>query len=370
MTKFSSLYRETILPAGLLSSVIIGAGMFALPFVFSEAGFAVGASYLAIFAVVFTVIHLMYADVILNTPGQHRFVGYAEIYLKKWGFWGSVFTTAIGFILVLTAYIVLARGFLELIYPAFTSSQALYLFWGVGSLGVMVSLRRLERLEFVVSLAIGVIILTLFGFGAVNGGSAPPLFNAPNLFVPYGIVLFSLGGRAAISSLWSYYKRRKIPTARIKQSIVLGTITPAFLYIIFALAVFWLSGGNVSADALSGLILLPQHILVAVGALGVLALWTSYLFLGIEVRDIFRYDFRLGLYPALAAVTFLPIALYLAGMSNFIQIIGIVGGVFGALESIMVILMYKRINGGWGFLGKALVLVFALGIFYQLFWAA
>ena len=164
-------------------------------------------------------------------------------------------------------------------------------------------------------------------------------------------------------------KRKKISTAKIKKAIILGTVTPAALYLVFTLAVFWLSGGVVSADALSGLVLLPRHILVAVGALGLFALWTSYFFLGVEVRDIFRYDFKLGLYPALLGVTILPIALYLSGLSNFIRIIGVVGGVFGAMESIMVVLMYNRVRRKRSFFGIAIILVFAVGIIYQLLWS-
>ena len=54
MIKFSQWYKEIGLPAGLLSSLIIGAGIFALPYVFYRAGFLVGLFYLVIFSIVFS----------------------------------------------------------------------------------------------------------------------------------------------------------------------------------------------------------------------------------------------------------------------------------------------------------------------------
>ena len=141
MTKFSRWYKEIILPAGLLASVIIGAGIFALPFVFHQAGFLTGLFYLAAFTLVFTVVHRMYAEVIERTEGRHRFVGYAKIYFKRFGFITTIATTAIGFILTLVAYISLAGDFVLLIVPS-VGDFSPYAFWLVASLAFVASLKR------------------------------------------------------------------------------------------------------------------------------------------------------------------------------------------------------------------------------------
>jgi len=143
VTKFSQWYREILLPAGLLSSLIIGAGMFALPFVFARAGFITGLFYLALFTFVFSVIHIMYAKVIEETSGRHRLVGYSKIYLKRFGFWTTIVTTALGIIFVLTAYISLAGGFINLVFPQISATLSPYIIWILGSLAVIISLRRL-----------------------------------------------------------------------------------------------------------------------------------------------------------------------------------------------------------------------------------
>ena len=86
------MYRSIFLPASILSGVIIGAGMFALPFIFESVGLATGFFYLAFFAAALILVYLVYADLVVRTPGKHRFVGYARIYFGDLGFWFAIFT--------------------------------------------------------------------------------------------------------------------------------------------------------------------------------------------------------------------------------------------------------------------------------------
>ncbi len=366
MTKFSKLNRSLLLPAALLAALIVGAGIFALPFVFSEAGFLIGGAYLLFFTCVFVAIHRMYADVILGTSGEHRFVGYAEIYLGRIGFLISIFTTAVGLLLILIVYIALAEEFLGLIVPWFNNSSGAYLFWALGSLAVVLSIRRLERLEVAVTAAIGAIVLLLFAIGAVRGGGDMlPLFNASSSFLPYGVILFALAGRAAISPICAYAKDNSLSRRQLKGAVTLGTVLPAIFYILFVFAIVWLSIDAVTPDALSGLTALPYWILSLLGIFGIFALWTSFFFMGLEVRDILRFDFRFPYGLSLLLVVFTPIILYASGLSNFIWLIGIVGGVFLAMESALVVFMYSR-KRGWSAWRIILVAVFVIGALYEL----
>jgi len=366
VTKFSQWYKEIVLPAGLLASFIIGAGIFALPYVFYQAGFLVGLFYLVLFTAVFVTVHRMYGYVIENTQGKHRFVGYARIHLGRWGFITSIFTTAIGFTLVLTAYIALASEFLSLIFPGYYNIYGPFIFWGVGSLAIILSLKRLANFEFSIALAMGVIVIALFIAGFIYGdGVNISTVNLSSAFLPYGIILFALAGRAAISTISDYYERKKISKDKMNRAVTLGTIAPAFIYLLFIIAVLALSGDGVSPDGLSGLVNAPYPLLFLAVSLGIFALWTSYFFLGVAVRDIFRYDLKLHLLPAIIAVVFLPIGLYLAGLTNFLFLMGIIGGVFLAMDSIMTISMYSKIKG-WRFSARILVLLFVVGAIYSL----
>lgn len=345
--------------------------MFVLPYVFVQTGFLAGFLYLALFAAVFATVHLMYAQVILGTQGEHRFVGYADIYLGKLGKWGAVITTLLGLIITLAIYIILSASFIRLVLPISTVTAAL-IFWALGSVVIILSLRRLANFEFLVTVAMSTIVVVLFvlGFGRANFAELPLLSQNPSnvlqFFLPYGVVLFSLSGRAAISSVRDYFKKSNLDNRKFSRAIVWGSVVPAIIYGFFVLAITWLSPGGVSEDSVSGLMYINPIILTLIGILGFFVLWTSYFFIGLEVRDILRYDFRLPLLGAIALVIFIPLFIYFSDSQNFIWFMSIAGGVFLALESVIVVLMRRKLKpvGLWGYF---IILVFVGGIIYEVF---
>ena len=101
------MFKSFLLPTGLLAGTIIGAGIFALPYVFAKAGLVAGFFYLALGGIAYTVVHLMYADVIMRTRSAHRFPGYAGLYLGRFGFILAVLIGVLEMILVMTIYLIL-----------------------------------------------------------------------------------------------------------------------------------------------------------------------------------------------------------------------------------------------------------------------
>lgn len=356
------------MPAGLLAALIIGAGMFALPYVFSEAGFVTGFFYLALFTAVFGTVHLMYAEVILGTRGDHRFVGYTRIYLGEAIKLISVVTTLIGLLLTLAIYIILSVSFMKLIFPTVPAMAAAIIFWALGSMIIIFSLKKLAVLESIITPALIGIVLLLFIFGAnaMKIISLPSVSNnLSKLFFPYGIVLFSLSGRAAISSVIDYYRKNKLDEKKIGKAIALGTMVPAAIYFIFAISVFWLSPNGVSPDGTSGLALIPPALLGLIGVLGFVAIWDSYFFLCLEAKDTFVYDFHLPSAVAVGLVLALPIALYFYGSQNLLGFMNVAGGIFLAIESVLVVLMRNHLKkiGTWGYF---IIIVFIIGALYEL----
>ncbi len=367
MTKFLRWYKEVALPAGLLAALIIGAGMFALPYVFSKAGFVTGFFYLTLFAAVFGTVHLMYAEIILGTKGNHRFVGYAEIYLGTEAKLISVVTTLMGILFTLAIYIILSVSFVKLVFPTVPATTAALVFWSLGSAVIFFSVKRLAVLESVVTPAlIGIVLLLfVFGLGAAGAVNLPSVSSEPlKLLLPYGVVLFSLSGRAAISSVRDYYRKNKLDEGKIGKAITLGTVVPAVIYFIFAISVFWLSPNGVSPESISGLALIPPALLGLIGILGFVAIWDSYFFLCLEAKDIFVYDFH---FPGTAAVGLaltLPLGLYFYGSDNLLGFMSLAGGIFLAIESVLVVLMRRKLRpiGIWGYF---IVLVFLGGLIYE-----
>lgn len=339
------MYKKILLPVGLLSATIIGAGVFALPYVFHSAGLIPGVFYLALFGGVFVLIHLMYADTILKTQGSHRFAGYAEIYLGGFAKWLTALATIAGMILILVVYLILSASFINLIIPGAFNSYGILIFWFLGSLAIFLKINRLALSEFIITLSIATIILIIFIFGLGNLNqvvSRLVIFDFPYLFIPYGAVLFSLNGRVAIPQIINYFQKNNLPPLKAKTPIILGTLIPAIIYFLFVAAILALSG-NVSPDAVSGLINgLPLWVLKLLGILGIISIWSTYIVIGRDVENSLEYDFRFPKLLASFAVILLPLILYLVGFKNFLNLVSFVGGVFVGLEGILIVLIWMR----------------------------
>jgi hypothetical protein len=93
-------------------------------------------------------------------------------------------------------------------------------------------------------------------------------------------------------------------------------------------------------------------------------IWTSYFFLGLEARDILSYDFKIPPLIDSALIVFLPLLLYFYSSQNLIWFISLAGGVFLAIESIIVILMRRKLKpiGVWAYL---IILLLLGGIAYE-----
>lgn len=373
--------KNPIIPASLLAGTIIGAGIFALPFVFGKAGIVSGLAYLAVFSAVFILIHLMYADVIAKTGEERRFSGYAGIYLGKPGFWLANLAAILGMILVLTVYLVLSASFFNLILPAnfvVPDFVKILFFWLLGSLAIFLEIRKMSFLEFLTTFGVvlAAFLVFVFGFGNAGKFASIPVFDLKNIFLPYGAILFALSGRVAIPALLDYFKKTGQPVAAAKKSIVWGTLVPSFVYLLFVFGVLGLSG-TVSEDAVSGLIgVASPVILVLVGVFGLVSIWDSYFVVGLDVKNSLKFDLKLPEFLAGFGVVALPLILYVCGLQKFLALVAVGGGIFTALEGILIVLMWlKSLKTGAErvFIQKlspaiayALLLVFAGGMVYEL----
>lgn len=342
------MYKNFLLPVGLLSGTIIGAGIFSLPYVFSKSGILIGFFYLVIGAAAYVLMHLMYADIILRTKEEKRFVGYTREYLGNWAFAFSILMTVVEMIFVLTIYLVLSVSFFNLITSFGVDLEKLLIFWFLGSMGIFLSLKKLATLEFWITGGIAAIIFLIFGIGAAK-------FSGMNFFelslqpsdwlLPLAPVLFALSGRVAIPSLVNYFKGAEgridvFSIGKLKQAIVWGTVFPALVYGLFVLGVVGATA-NVSHDAVSGLVgQVSPNIILSIGVLGLLSLFSSYIVVGLDVKNILAFDLKFPKTLIFLAIVFGPLIPYFLGFNNFIDLVSFAGGIFLALEGLFVVFMW------------------------------
>ncbi|MBI2037007.1 MAG: hypothetical protein HYT14_01440 [Candidatus Liptonbacteria bacterium] len=364
--------RRFVLPVSLLSGTIIGAGVFSLPFVFVASGWAIGLAYLAGFGAVFTLIHLMYADILL-ADGEHDFVGYARRYLGRWAGRLAFLMTVVGMLFALTVYLVLAKSFFAVLAPSLFPELALLGFWAFGSLVMFFPVRGVAALEVLAVLVIiGIIgVITVYGVPQAARLAELPAANLWYLFLPFGPVLFSYSGRVAIPSLLAYLKREAPEPAHMRKVIGWGTAIPGIVYLLFALGIIGLSQ-TVSEDAVSGILGLPPFLLRAIGAFGIASLISSYLVVGISVMRVLEKDLAAPRLFSAPLVIGAPLALYAAGLQDFLTLVSVSGGVFIALEGVFIALMWRKarahllLSPRFTYAVGALVAVFIGGALYEI----
>jgi amino acid permease len=346
-----------------MAGTLIGAGVFSLPYIFKTAGLASGFFYLALGAVVYICVYWMFAEVILKTPGKHRFVGYARIYLGKWASEFAILMTIVQILFVLTIYLVLSQSFANLITEFGDPVEKMIVFWFLGSISIFLSLRKIAWLEFLITIGIIAIFLMVFVLGLPKMGNLADLdlgINFGKVLLPLSAILFSLAGRQAVPAMVDISPKVKLP-------VVLGVAIPAAVYGLFVISVLAISP-TVSEDAVSGLISqISPGFTMAIGILGILSLLSSYIIIGFDVYKSLQLDLKFHHWLSFAIVFFGPMALYLAGFSDFIALVSFTGGIFLALEGIFIIWIWlKATKKRLSLPIILLLLVFATALVYEI----
>ena len=160
-----------------LIGAIVGVGIFGVPYVVAKAGFLIGLLFLFGLGGVALLLHLFYGEIVLRTPGKHRYVGYAGIYLGQWGKRLITFTSVFIFYGALLAYIIVAGKFLGTIFGGSDFIWSLT-FFIICSLAIFFGLRAGAKIEILMSLFLIAVVVFIF----VNGWPEIKLSNLSNYF--------------------------------------------------------------------------------------------------------------------------------------------------------------------------------------------
>ena len=327
-----------------LVGMIVGVGIFGIPYAIKEVGFITGFFYIWVIGAILLMVHLLYGEVTLRTKGQHRLVGYASIYLGKWGKGIASITQVLAFWGAIIAYVIIGGQFLEMILsPLIGGSLIIYqlVFWGASSLLVLSGIKLVSYVEFFMTAILLVAVGVIFFLGLPHVWYPNlQITNIQNIFLPYGVILFALGGAAAIPQMKEMLKGQE---KKLEKAIKWGTLIPIVITILFAFVVIGVSGENTTIEAISGLSGALGSKIILLGAIfGFLAIATSFLVLGLNLKDIFEQDFKLNRFLAWVLACFIPLIIFLLNQPNFITMIALVGAIFSGFEGILIILIWKK----------------------------
>ena len=335
-----------VLALSTLVGTIVGAGIFGLPYVISQSGVLPAVFYFLLIGGAVMVLHLLFGEVCLRTNEKHRLIGYSQMYLGGVGKMLVIVSTLFGLLGALLVYIILGGRFLAIALAPFFSlsdTTASFLFWIVLSFFVLQGIQLIARAEFFMNLLLLLFGAVIFAFAFPHVQSANfTLIESSNIFLPYGVILFSLLGWSAIPEIADLFKSKKDKQNLDNVIVWTFAIVIAF-YLAFSFIIVGVSGQNTSPNTLDGLVpFLGQNIVIAGSLFGLVALASSFLILGNYLKNSLRYDFKLPYLVSTGIAVFIPFLIYFTGVRDVILVMGILGAVLGAIEGVIIILIFQR----------------------------
>lgn len=363
---------EFFVASGMLISTTVGAGIFALPFIFKEAGWGLSLIYFIFLGVLMTVVHSLYFRVLAEVGSGKRVIGLIENYFGSVSSFLAKISVFGGLVLVLLAYLILAGRFFSLIFPNVDLEILVLVFWFFSSLPMVFTLRRFLGFELLGGLLmVGVVLIIFWNSIGYIGSINLEFLNSNKLFLPFGVVLFSLAGWTAIEPICEIRANRIDTKPRQRWlELLMGTFGSVLVYLIFVVAILN-TAETVTPDTVSGLSGWSEASLVLLGVFGLFTLWTSYLPIGLEIKNLIKGDLKRSRALAASVVIFLPIIFFFLGLRDFLGVIGLVGGIFLAAQYAFIILTAKRVLN-FSRIGKALAffgaLIFLAGAAYEIYY--
>jgi amino acid permease len=358
---------------GIILGLMFGAGVFALPFAFAQGGVFWGIFHLVIAALLTLFVLFLYAEVTYAIKGRHRFVGYISLILGK-GYKKFAFAmNLVVYYAVLLAYGVLGGIFVSNFFGGSYAFEAALIFFATGALLAALKLSKVAFINFYLTIPLVAFVFYLFlnSWHFIDLSNFSLGLNKFSLydsawFLPYGIWLFALAAQAAIPEAHDVFF--PAPLRSFKKVILVSILLAVVSYCLFVAGILGVSGEKTTQDALAGILSILGNKVLLVGSLiGILAVFTSFLAMAVDLRDSFRYDFGFSKAVAWFLVVLPPVVFFLLGFQNFTKILSLAGSLGFAFTGTFIILMARKIRG-LGQMKEIIVIVaILLAVVYELY---
>ncbi|MFH1712588.1 MAG: aromatic amino acid transport family protein [Candidatus Jacksonbacteria bacterium] len=338
-----SVCKKFIQAQVIFAGTVIGVGLFGLPYAASQLGFWPLVIYFALLAPIVVIVHFLLGEIACGTLKLARVPGYAGEYLGRRMKKISFVVSALGILGALLAYLIVGgQFFYAVLSPFFGGSPLVYtlVFFSIGALLIYKGVKSISYIELVL-FVIFIFILGLFFYSAL------PFFNVHNfssinlqfLILPYGVVIFSLWGTSVIPEIKEILSG---DSRLLRWVIASGSILIALVYLFFVIIILGVTGSGTSREAILGFASLVGQKVVFWGfCFGLITTFTSFLTLGLTLKRIFNYDFKINQRLSWAIACFTPLVLFIIGFNNFIDVIGLTGAIALGAEGVIIVFIYR-----------------------------
>jgi amino acid permease len=345
--------NENIMKLGFYEAIAtligttIGAGILGIPYVVSKSGFLIGLAHILLIGTIIIILNLYLGEITLRTKKAHQLCGLANKYIGSIG--GKIMAAMmmLGIYGAMIAYMIGVGDALNTIFPNVSSVLFSICFFVIVAAAIYIGLDAIERSELfmsaIVVLLAGIIIAVSVFSGKFSLSNLSEIHTG-SFFVPFGVVLFAFLGITAVPEMREEIGKQ---TKKLKKAIIIGGLVPLAIYALFAFAVVGISDGSVGEVATLHLgQMLGRGVGIFANLFAVFAMSMAFLALGLALKEMYCYDYRIRKTSAWILTCAIPLAAFLLaaliGINSFIAVLSIVGVFSGGIQGILIALMHRN----------------------------
>ena len=342
----------------LLSGTTIGAGVFALPYVFSKSGLLPSIIGIFFIAAMISILNYFYTKIIINTDGDRQLIGYVREYLgKKWS-WVATAAFILSMNGVLMAYVVLGGEFLSLALGQLPTIFYHFWFYLLGVILFSRGLKNLSRINTWLTIILVLLMLFLpFGLAKFIQLSNLPVITTTPLFF-WGAAVFSLANFTVVPEVEETLRGED---KKIQKAVIIGSWLPLLAYLPFVFGIWGTCGQATSADGLSCLIAYSPGFARLGGWIGLIALFTSFVSLANALKEVYFRDLKIKeIKSKIIAVIPAFFAIFLS-TTKFVDLVSFTGAISLTISACLICLIYARTFSKSKYLAWIIAAIFILG---------
>lgn len=327
-----------------LIGTAVGVGIFGLPYVFSQAGYSYGLLALVLVAALSLLTFYLYADLLAITKGHVRFVAVVGHQLGPMGRVVATVAYLASLWGAMLAYVIIGGQFTANVFqPLFHGAEFTYqvIFWLVASVSMVGGTLFVRRLQatLIPLFFVMIVALTLYALPHLQVAYLTTV-NTSHIFLPFGALVFAFSGFSAVPECRDALGRQVSLT---RPALLLGAAIIATLYGLFTFAIVGMTGPFTSEQAVDGLRFIASPWLsIFVSAIGLCTVFTAFITVGNSLMNSLMYDFRQRFLSSWWLTVTLPLCVFVFGARDFIEVIGVTGGLLGGLSGIVLLVAYER----------------------------
>lgn len=353
----------------IITGTIIGAGLFALPYLTLKTSPIIMGIYFIVLGIIVTLVHYFFAEIALKTPDFIRLPGFVKYHLGKKIYKIALMSGILGLLGANLVFLIIGGSFLEVIFsPILGFGETFYtiIYFTLGSALIFLGVKAIGKVQLygIVLLLISLIVLLIKTKDYIDFSGLSFYQDSSYLFMPYGVVLFSLWGLSLIPEAEEILGSKKYLLNKIIFASIFFSI---LVYVFFIFIVLGIMGDQTTPNFLVGLQdFLGRDITILIMFLAIITTFTSFISIGLTAKKILWYDMGIDKTTASTMTCFIPLLLFFLGFNNFIWVISIVGGIMLAIDGILVSIIYGKIGPPrMKFLVYPVILALVLGSIYE-----